>query len=157
MNKGAYISQDGKYRYSLWRDWSNGQQTTTVAFVGLNPSTADAEQDDPTIRRCIGFAKAWGCNKLIMVNLFAFRATDPKEMKTAEDPEGPENLAVVKALEEHADLIVVAWGAHGSFKEQDSRYISLFKNPHHLGLTKDGHPKHPLYLKLDTVPKPFEV
>lgn len=157
MNKGAYISQDGLYRYTLWRDWSNGKDTRAVAFVGLNPSTADAEKDDPTIRRCIGFAQSWGFNKLIMVNLFAFRATNPKEMMKAEDPEGPENKAVIKALVGHADVVIAAWGTHGDFRDQGSIYVSMLDNPYHLGLTKDGHPKHPLYLRSDARPQPFGV
>lgn len=156
MEKGAFISEDGLYRYTLWRDWRKpGETTKTVLFVGLNPSTADADKDDPTIRRCIGFAKAWGYNKLIMVNLFAFRATDPKDMKSTQDPEGPLNREIVGNATDHADLTIAAWGAHGLFKEQNDRYIKYLTNPYHLGLTKNGFPKHPLYLKADVKPEPF--
>lgn len=155
MQKFATISECGKYRYSLVRDWSDGAPTKTVAFVGLNPSTADATLDDPTIRRCIGFAKAWGYNQLLMVNLFAFRATEPADMKAAEDPVGPKNLHALSCIDAAADLVVVAWGAHGGFLGQDQVALGYLDNPHHLGLTKDGHPRHPLYLKGDTRPQPL--
>ena len=142
----------------LSRDWSvQGEIVKTVVFVGLNPSIADAEVDDPTIRRCVNFAKAWGYNRLFMVNLFAFRATEPSEMKKAEDPEGEFNGPIVNAASHHADLTVVAWGAHGSFNDQAQKYLSGLKNPHHLGLTKSGHPKHPLYLKSSVLPQPYLV
>lgn len=157
MLKGAYISKDGKYRYTLWRDWrKEGESTKAVAFIGLNPSTADADKDDPTIRRCIGFAKTWGFNKLIMVNLFAYRATNPKDMMEADDPEGSENSSVVRGVADIVDLTVAAWGAHGSHNDMDALYFSLLRDPHHLGLTKSGAPRHPLYLKLDTKPQRFK-
>lgn len=157
MKKDAYITPDGLYRYILTRDWSEpGELIKTVTFVGLNPSTADATVDDPTIRRCIGFAHAWGFNRLFMVNLFAFRATDPAEMKKAADPEGEFNLSIVGAASCHADLTVTVWGTHGAFKDQGQTYLRHLKNPHHLGLTKDGFPKHPLYLKADLKPQPTE-
>lgn len=155
MKRDAYITPCGKYRYILSRDWSDGQPLKTVVFVGLNPSTADAEVDDPTIRRCVGFARTWGYNRLWMVNLFAFRATDPADMKRAEDPVGEFNGSIVGAASNVADLTIAAWGTHGSFRNQDLRYLGGLKNPHHLGLSKGGHPKHPLYLRADTKPEPF--
>ena len=88
MKSDAVISDCGKYRYRLTRKWGYGRP---CGFIMLNPSTADALHDDPTIRRCVGFAKAWGCGALIVVNLFAVRATSPREMMRADDPVGPEN------------------------------------------------------------------
>ncbi len=158
MKREAFITEDGLYRYILSRDWSKaGEVLKTVVFVGLNPSTADGTVDDPTIRRCVGFATAWGYNRLFMVNLFAFRATEPAVMKQAQDPEGEFNGSIVSAASHTMDLTVVAWGVHGAFRGQDQRYLSSLKDPHHLGLTKDGHPKHPLYLKADTRPQPMKI
>ena len=158
MKKSADITPDGIYRYSLTRDWSEeGETVKTVCFVGLNPSTADAELDDPTIRRCIGFAKAWGYNRLVMVNLFAYRATEPADMKRAFAPEGLFNLTIVHEQSACADLTVAAWGTHGSFQGNNERYLRCLNNPHHLGLSKHGHPKHPLYLKGDVKPQPMEI
>lgn len=156
MKRNAFITDDGKYRYFLTRDWAaKNEPFKTVVFVGLNPSTADAIIDDPTIRRCIGFAKIWGFNRLLMVNLFAFRATDPSVMKNAEEPEGEFNFPIVCGASRNAELTIAAWGTHGSFKDQDKKYLSGLKNPHHLGFTKAGHPKHPLYLRADIKPQPL--
>lgn len=158
MKRDAFISEDGLYRYVLTREWAEPDMPSKlVVFVGLNPSTADALVDDPTIRRCVGFAKAWGFNRLLMVNLFAFRATDPRDMKLARDPEGEFNAPIVGAASSVADLTIAAWGTIGEFKEQGQRYLSGLKNPHHLGLTKGGFPKHPLYLRADTKPQPFQT
>lgn len=153
MKRDAYITPDGVYRYLLTRDWSEEQEVLkTVTFVGLNPSTADAIHDDPTIKRCIAFSKAWGFNRLFMVNLFAYRATNPSDMKKAPDPEGEFNPSIVWSASDAADITVAVWGVHGAFKEQGKRYLTGLKNLHHLGLTKDGFPKHPLYLRADVKP-----
>lgn len=122
-------------------------------FVGLNPSTADETNDDPTIRRCIGFAKAWGFSGLVMTNLFAFRATDPKDMKRAADPVGTENDETLVKLAACCGLVVAAWGAHGSYRGRDREVRALLPNLHYLKLTKDGHPSHPLYLPGDLTPQ----
>jgi hypothetical protein len=155
MKKSAIISQDGLYRYSLTREWDEG--VGTVAFIGLNPSTADDTLDDPTIRRCIGFARSWGYSGLIMLNLFAYRATDPKNMMSAADPVGPENDKHIKLFSEIAAEIVCAWGAHGSFLKRNTDIDCLI--PAHrlkaLKLTKDGHPSHPLYLPKNLKPLTF--
>ena len=132
------------YRYALWREWIGGEGY--AMFVGLNPSTADETQDDPTIRRCIAFAKAWGYAGLCMTNLFAFRATQPEDMKAANDPVGPENDAHLKALAEGAGVIVAAWGVHGTYGGRHNAVRAMLPELHCLALTKDGHPGHPLYL-----------
>ena len=113
MNKDAKLSDCRKYRYALWRTWD--AEKPFVMFIGLNPSTADETEDDPTIRRCINYAKDWGYGGLCMVNLFAFRATEPNDMKNAIDPIGPENDEWLKNLSKDAGVIIGAWGNHGEF------------------------------------------
>ena len=151
-NKGATISDCGKYRYNLTRTWAAGK---AVMFIGLNPSTANADEDDPTIRKCVNFADRWGYSSIVMTNLFAYRATDPKEMKKADDPVGPANDLFLEEESFGADLIVCAWGANGDYLQRDDSVVHLLK--HQCGfdlkclkLTKDGHPWHPLYVKYDT-------
>ena len=147
---GAELSADRVYRYALARRWSVGPY---ALFICLNPSTADEQLDDPTVRRCIGFAKSWGgYGAVCIANLFAYRATDPREMKVAVDPEGEENMAWLDALSERAGITVAAWGAHGGFMDQGKRVASRLRNPHALALTKDGQPRHPLYLKKTLTP-----
>lgn len=143
MERGADISDCGRYRYSLWRQWAPGPQ---VMFVGLNPSTADATLDDPTIRRCIGFARAWGYTGLVMTNLFAWRDTAPRKMLAADDPVGPDNDRVLKVAHGKATLTVAAWGVHGTHGGRDNNVRALLPRLHYLRLTKGGHPGHPLYL-----------
>jgi hypothetical protein len=123
----------------------------------LNPSTADATQDDPTIRRCVGFAKAWGFTALSVRNLFPWRATDPTELLQAESPTGGErgNAEILAATT--SELIVVAWGAAVIPCHRDAQVLQLLKGAplFCLGTTKDGHPRHPLSVKADTQPQPF--
>lgn len=145
----AVISECGKYRYVLKRNISQALRwNKPCLFIMLNPSTADAELDDPTIRRCIGFAKSWGCTELTVVNLFAYRATDPKELESVEDPKGPENLPyIVNELMNHKlGIVVAAWGSN-KFAKIQAEYIERELGPFKsLGRNKDGSPKHPLYL-----------
>lgn len=151
MKMGAILSTCEKYRYVLTRSWETGYGS--VVFIGLNPSTADATVDDPTIRRCVGFAKIWGFKDLVMVNLFAFRATDPKVMMAAGAAAiGDENDGYLKTASQGASLTVAAWGVGGSFLNRSDIVKGVLNEPHHLGLTKLGHPKHPLYLRSDTKP-----
>lgn len=152
MNTSAVFSLDRTYRYQLWREWDS--TLPTVMFIGLNPSTADETKDDPTIRRCIGFAKSWGHGSLCMTNLFAFRATDPADMMCATEPIGSQNNRHLMELAETIGLIIAAWGTHGVFQNRASEVLRMWSpgRLHHLGLTKDGHPKHPLYLKADLKP-----
>jgi len=145
---GAILSECGRYRYRLDRRWGPGP---VMGFIMLNPSTADASQNDPTIRRCIGFAKREGCGALMVVNLFAFRATEPKAMMVADDPRGPENMQhVVEALNIIDGPLIAAWGtggAHMRAGEKMAEWIGWRLQC--LGVTKGGHPKHPLYVKSD--------
>ncbi len=151
----AVISPCNNYRYFLSRLISLDQKVLT--FIMLNPSTADAVDDDPTIRRCIGFCDSLGYGTLQVVNLFAYRSTDPSELLTAEDPVGIENLEFVKNTVQKSDMIICAWGTKGSIKNQNKVIINHLKNfdLYALKITKGGHPSHPLYLKSDLKPMLF--
>jgi hypothetical protein len=157
--KTAVLSEDGVYRYSLVRAWP-GDGWTSVLFVLLNPSTADAHQDDPTIRRLLGFARTWGMNAIEVVNLFALRATDPAALARHPDPVGPLDDEYILAALERAAAVVCGWGAHPDLRGRDRHVHDLLwaraKVPITcLGTTKDGHPRHPLYLRNDAVPVPY--
>lgn len=156
---GADLSPCGRYRYSLWRTWDESKPA--VLFCMLNPSTADADVDDPTIRRCIGFAKRWGYGTLLVWNLYALRATDPRELDTAEHPIGPDDEDHLWRLMGRAESIVVAWGAKPNRGRYVNRERTMFRGPFHdrevyaLGVTKDGHPRHPLYVRGDALPQRY--
>ena len=154
---GAVFSYCRNYRYSLWRNENQSGLEKLVAFIGLNPSTADEEKNDPTVKRCINFAERWGYGGMVMLNLFAFRATDPKVMRAENEPVGPLNLGVIQWFAERVGLVVTCWGNHGSHLDQYKITVSTISSYklHHLGLTKTGQPKHPLYLRADTKPIPW--
>lgn len=124
-------------------------------IIGLNPSTADETEDDPTIGRCISFAKAWGYGGLCMTNLFAYRATNPSDMFEAEDPVGSENDEWIEKLAREAGVVVAAWGNDGSFLGRSKQIIQLIPNLHCLKMNKTGEPAHPLYLKATLQPIPM--
>ncbi len=164
MIKTAYISECKKYRHALIRVWDMSKPR--VLFIMLNPSTADDENDDPTIRRCIGFAKAWGYGGIYVVNLFGLRATDPKDLLKAPFIVGVDNITWFKKMSKLADLVVCAWGNSSILEKLQKRldhtyqplsWIDMNKPLHYLKLSKDGTPMHPLYLKNDLKPKRFEV
>ncbi|AYJ85746.1 DUF1643 domain-containing protein [Sphingomonas paeninsulae] len=188
LKAGAVLSHCGKYRYRLWREWRLGNsphwdmftdeagkpivdgageqwgEPKSCLFIMLNPSTADAEQDDPTIRRCVAFAKAWGYDRMEVVNLFAWRATDPSEvlaMTAKGDPIGRDNQRHVELALDDAGLVVCAWGAHGGHIGQDETMLGWIDGhwadpiPHALKVTKHGFPAHPLYLRADLKPSPY--
>lgn len=155
MHAGAIISQCGRYRYSLSRAWADGRGMMT--FVMLNPSTADASLDDPTIRRCIGFAKREGLGSLRVVNLFGLRSADPSALAEADDPTGPENWRYVGEAMDDAETIVCAWGAH-PFASKNSYSLQMTAGKMRmvcLGKTKGGHPRHPLYVPSAQPLEPF--
>ncbi len=151
----AIISACGAYRYRLERQWDG--EKPKVAFLMLNPSTADAEADDPTIRRCIGFAKSWGFGALIVGNLFALRSTDPAALYSHADPVGPDNDKHLGAIARSAETIICAWGTHGAFRDR-GRTVAEMLDGHNLAaltVTKDGHPGHPLYIAASMQPKAY--
>lgn len=148
----AIISDDGLYRYELRRGWLEGDKGI-VAFCMLNPSTADERRDDPTIRRCIGFAKRWGFRGIIAVNLFAFRASEPNLLRKAADPIGPENDRYITRAARESNLFICAWGLHGALRERDREVLSRLLNTTKLcclGTTAGGYPRHPLLLRYKT-------
>ena len=151
--RSAEISDCKKYRYALWRHWGEGK--SYAMFIGLNPSTADDKIDDPTIRRCMAYAKAWGYDGLCMTNLFAYRATLPDKMKRSRDPVGPETDKWLKKMAKKAGVVVAAWGVHGQFMQRDQEVKAMIQPLHHLRLTKRGYPGHPLYLPKTLVPQPW--
>lgn len=144
------------YRYRLGRIWN--LDVPAMTFIGLNPSTADAMADDPTIRRCRNFALREGCGGLVMVNLFAYRSTDPGALRHVEDPVGPDNANYLLLMAASAGPAVAAWGTGGSLHGRDRAVLRLLngmKKLHCLGTTKDGHPRHPLYLAAKTPLEPY--
>lgn len=142
-----------EYRYTLRRGpWLNGEGT--VLFVMLNPSTADALEDDPTIRRCVSFAQLWGYAWLTVANLYALRATDPRELLGHRDPVGPENNEAIRRLASSSTEVVVAWGAtrhpEPSRARQVLEVVEFYAGTARcLGQTKNLHPRHPLYVRRD--------
>lgn len=147
----AVISDDGLYRYRLERRLAEPTGDRTACFVMLNPSTADANEDDPTIRRCVGFARDWDCRRLIVVNLYGLRSTDPRRLMAVTDPEGPENLTHVQWAVTEADFTVCAWGGSLPLRMPPAALEWLAgAEAWCLGKTRNGQPRHPLYLRADT-------
>lgn len=150
MIKDTIFSPCREYRYTLYREWGEGNRI--VAFVGLNPSTADEIKNDPTVTRCINYAKKWGYSGMYMMNIFAYRATDPRVMKAHSEPIGSENDHYLSLVAREADIVVAAWGTHGKHLNRGQAVKNLIPGLHCLRITKDGHPSHPLYLPSDLVP-----
>lgn len=147
MKRGAKLDKTRKFRYVLWREWDEGEGT--CVFVMLNPSTADAKKDDQTIKKCIGFAQRWGYRRLEVVNLFAYRATDPKKLLKCKDPVGPDNDLYLGAVLFKAKRVVIAWGSTKVPKaDRVAEVLRIVANWGisefgALGRTKDGEPRHP--------------
>lgn len=154
--RGAYLSEDGRYRYELTRTWGDGDR---LLWIMLNPSTADACVDDPTIRRVIGFSRSWGFSGAIVANLFAARATIPAALRGFDDPVGPANDAMLAKLAKRSPFAVCAWGAWAGIKGRDREVLALLRSvgclARCLGTTKGGAPKHPLYLAATTPLEPM--
>lgn len=150
MLRSAEFSVCGTYRYALWRIWK--PEAPRVLFIGLNPSSADGQSDDPTVRRCLGYARSWGYGSLALANLFAYRSTNPACLRAAEDPVGPLNDRWLQDLAREADLVVAAWGDHGRFDQCWKAGAAMREILYCLGTTKLGQPRHPLYLKKNLQP-----
>lgn len=154
----AIFDPSRAYRYQLTRAVSRAN-AGTVVWVMLNPSTADAFALDPTIRRCMGFTYAWGFGQLIVVNAFALRSTDPRALRTAADPVGPDNDRAIVSSCRDANLVIAAWGVHARLGDRDLAVHSLLRgvgaSPHCLRTTKGGDPCHPLYLPASLTPQPW--
>ena len=152
MQRGAIVDPTGCYRYRLWRSWAASQ--ARLVFVMLNPSTADAHHDDPTLRRCLGFAQRWSYGHLDVVNLFAWRATDPYALRQAVDPVGAENDRHLLQTADRGDAIILAWGNGGAWNDRGQQVLTLLhqleKPLYCLGKTRQQQPRHPLYLKTQT-------
>lgn len=155
----ASFSPCRTYRYTLTRWWN--LEAPPAVFVMLNPSTADAFTDDPTIRRVVGFAKSWDCGGLIVVNAFALRSPHPSALRTHPAPIGARNdEAILRAVAATTGPVVVAWGAHAGWNGRDVVVTALLRaagvKPVCLGLTKTGQPRHPLYVRSDTPLVPYQ-
>jgi hypothetical protein len=148
----ALISACGKYRYRLDRDGLSGKGT--VVWIMVNPSTADATEDDATIRRVRGFSQRLGFARFTVGNLFAYRATDVRELRTVADPIGPRNDDQLHLMVGSADLVIVAWGPVAKqppvLRDRFKTVIKMIPKPMCLGVAQDGHPRHPLMLANDT-------
>lgn len=149
-SQNAHFSRCKSYRYSLRRSWNEG--SGKAVFIGLNPSALDQHEDNPTLRRCAGFAQAWGCNSMEIVNLFAFCATKPAELKRSSQPVGLHNNRWIAAALDGATFSIACWGNHGEFmnraQEVGSRHPELLC----LGVNASGQPKHPLYIRATQTP-----
>jgi len=154
----AVYSDCELYRYSLSRIWGEGAR---IMFVMLNPSTADEQRNDPTVERCERRARNLGYGGFRITNIFAWRATDPRDMRRAADPIGPDNDAVLTEGAVWADRIIAAWGVHGAHLGRGGAVARLLADGttplFHLGLSKAGHPRHPLYLPYHQEPVPWNA
>jgi hypothetical protein len=155
ISQNARLSRCTLYRYSLERCWAGGKGR--ALFIGLNPSTADHRKDDPTIRRCVGFAKSWGFEAMEIVNLFAFRATYPTDLKQALKPIGPANNSWISKAIGRSDLAIACWGNDGDFLNRDKYLLKRYPNLHCLKINSSQQPAHPLYLKANLNPFPMNL
>jgi hypothetical protein len=176
MESGACFDSTGAYRYCLWRIWAS--EAPRLAFVMLNPSTADAEVNDATIRRCLGFAQRWGYGSLEVVNLFALRTPHPQQLRQVAEPVGAECDAFILAAVARAERVVLGWGNWGKLYGRDRAVLDLLihsamthptmthptmthptmthaPNLYCLGCNQSGQPRHPLYLKREVQPVPY--
>lgn len=152
---GAVFSRDRAYRYLLWRNWS--AHGPLMLFIGLNPSTADEHTNDPTIRRCIGFAHENSARGLLVANLYGFRATQPADLFAARDPVGARNNFWIAKAHAWADVNVACWGVHGARGDRARRVFAMLEEVCCLGVSQAGWPRHPLYLKRGTPLRSYDI
>lgn len=147
LSSEAIYSDCEAYRYRLTRRWSDGEM---LNFIMLNPSVADEMRNDPTVERCERRARQLGFGAFVVTNIFAWRDTDPFAMRRAKAPVGPENNTVLVEATRDSSQIIAAWGTHGKHRERGSEVADMLRSEgvllHHLGLSKEGHPRHPLYV-----------
>lgn len=153
--RGAKFSDDREYRYRLWRAWDFNKPA--IAFIMLNPSTADEVELDPTCRRCREYAKRWGYGRLEVGNIFALRSSEPEDLYDHQAPIGPKNDEYLKKICDEVSMVVVAWGSHGSLDNRGREvYEMLDVTLYALDTIKSGHPVHPLYQPANIEPQLFE-
>lgn len=157
---GARFSDCRRYRYELWRE-AQGQLFTgrgTLNFIMLNPSTADEKVNDPTVERCERRCRRWGYDRLVVTNLFAWRATDPSEIRKCDaDPIGDDNDRTLQNVAKRANLVICAWGNDGGYRGRAKEVLQMLRDsgvqPHMLRVSKEGQPEHPLYLPYELEPQ----
>ncbi len=155
VRTNAVLSDDREYRYQLTRTWD--AKKPTLAFIMLNPSTADETEDDPTIRRCLGYAKDWGYGSLVVGNLFAYRTSEPSELHDHSNPVGPENDNHFREICENAEKVIAAWGTDGNLQNRGQEVVDMLDmDLYALDTTKHGHPNHPLYQPKDVEPEIYD-
>ena len=152
---GATFSPLPKYRYLLWRRWA--KEPNGLLCVLLNPSTANEFENDPTVTRCLNRAVRMGFTSLEVVNLFAFRATDPAEMMAQQDPIGPDNDEVIRRAVQRAVMVLCGWGSLGKYLDRDAAVLKILdeegRYAHVLGLNTNDTPMHPLYISYNVYPQ----
>lgn len=156
LDSGAIFSPNQKYRYRLWRTWD--ETLPRCVFVMLNPSVADATTLDPTARKCIGFAKRWGCGEVELVNAFALVSTDPSVLRSrVPDPVGAQNDSYILKVTANAKHVVAAWSTWSHLHNRGRQLLHLLSGVklECLGTTIDGYPKHPLYIAYETPLQPY--
>ena len=158
-DSGAIFSDDQQYRYRLWRQ-IGPVLSATCAYVLLNPSTADHEKNDPTVERCCRRAMKAGFGRVEILNIFAYRSTDPSVLYTLDDPVGTENDAAIIEVVRDAELVICGWGTHGKLLGRGQQVLALLKNegirPFALAVNRDRSPCHPLYQKYSVIPVEFK-
>jgi hypothetical protein len=154
LRGGAWFDPARRYRYLLWRAWGDGGRF--ALFILLNPSTADQDSNDPTVERCERRARTLGFDGLLVANLFAFRSTQPDILRAAPAPIGPRNDAAISLAQPLAEQTICGWGAHGRHRRRGETVLARLRPPlYHLGLTRGGQPRHPLYVPYSVQPQPW--
>lgn len=151
----AIFSDCRRYRYDLMRRWNT--EGRKIVFIGLNPSTADEETNDPTVTRCMRWAYRWSYSEMHMLNIFAYRSTDPKQLDKVIDPVGSETDRYISQECEDAETVICCWGNWGKYLDrgQEARYLLNHLELWCFDITKLGQPKHPLYLPNGIIPRRF--
>ncbi len=153
IKSDAIFSEDNIHRYALIHEWELDRPSLMI--ISLNPSAEDGELNNPTIRRCIGFAKRWGFGRLFITNLFSFKTSSPKDLFNSENPIGNKNDYWLKKLSKKVDKVVLAYGNHGKFKNRHEEILKIIHDPYCIKKSKTGMPMHPLYLKYTEEPIRF--